>query len=109
MPDNSKAKNNNVKGYSSKKETPNIIVNVNQAQSQNQVQSGANFPPKSKLTALLLCIFLGYFGIHRFYVGKSGTGILYLFSCGLFGIGWIIDIILIATGAFRDSMGRPLV
>ena len=58
---------------------------------------------KSKTTALLLCIFLGGTGAHRFYVGKGGTGILYLFTAGFFGIGWIIDIIRIATGSFRDE------
>lgn len=50
----------------------------------------------NKLVALLLCIFLGYFGIHKFYEGKVGMGILYLFTGGLFGIGWIVDIVLIA-------------
>ena len=63
---------------------------------------------KSKTTALLLCIFLGGLGAHRFYVGKGGTGILYLFTAGLFGIGWIIDIIRIATGSFRDEFDLPL-
>lgn len=55
---------------------------------------------KSKTVALLLCIFLGYLGVHRFYVGKTKTGILYLFTVGLCGIGWIVDIILIATDKF---------
>lgn len=50
----------------------------------------------NKLTALLLCIFLGYFGIHRFYEGKVATGILYLFTGGLFALGWIYDIVRIA-------------
>lgn len=63
---------------------------------------------KSKTTALLLCIFLGGLGVHRFYVGKGGTGILYLFTAGLFGIGWIIDIIRIATGSFKDEFDLPL-
>lgn len=49
-----------------------------------------------KNTALLLCIFLGYFGVHKFYEGKIGMGVLYLFTAGLFGIGWIADIITIA-------------
>ncbi len=49
-----------------------------------------------KNIALLLCIFLGYFGAHKFYEGKAGMGILYIFTAGLFGIGWIVDIITIA-------------
>lgn len=67
-----------------------------------------NYPYKSKIAALLLCIFLGEIGIHRFYVGKVGTGFLYLFTGGLCGIGWIVDIITIATGSFKDSSGMPL-
>jgi len=63
---------------------------------------------KSWLAALLLCIFLGEFGIHRFYVGKVGTGILYLFTVGFFGIGIIIDIIMIAVGSFTDKGGNFL-
>lgn len=63
---------------------------------------------KSKTTALLLCIFLGGFGAHRFYVGKGGTGILYLFTAGFWGIGWIIDIIRIVSGSFRDEFDLPL-
>lgn len=58
--------------------------------------------PNSRTVTLLLCIFLGEFGIHRFYSGKIGTGILYLCTAGLFGIGWIIDIIMICTGSFTD-------
>lgn len=63
---------------------------------------------KNKMVALLLCIFLGALGVHRFYVGKIGTGILYLFTGGLFGIGWIIDIILIVAGSFKDQFDLPL-
>ena len=59
--------------------------------------------PKSRTIVLLLGIFLGELGFHRFYVGKVGTGLLYLFTCGLFGIGWVIDIIMIITGAFTDK------
>ena len=51
---------------------------------------------KNKWIALLLCLFFGYLGIHRFYEGKVVTGIIYFFTFGLFGIGWIIDLILIA-------------
>lgn len=48
--------------------------------------------PKNKATALVLCIFFGYFGAHKFYEGKTGMGILYIFTFGLFYFGWIIDI-----------------
>jgi len=63
----------------------------------------------SGLVALLLCFFAGYLGIHRFYVGKIGTGILWLITGGLFGAGWLIDLIVIACGRFRDYRGNRLV
>lgn len=63
---------------------------------------------RSRMVALLLAIFLGIFGAHRFYVGRIASGILYLFTEGLFGIGVIVDVILIATGAFYDDRGLPL-
>jgi TM2 domain-containing membrane protein YozV len=59
--------------------------------------------PKSRTVALVLAIFLGEFGIHRFYVGKTGTGILYLLTGGLLGIGWIVDIIMIIVGSYTDK------
>ncbi|MCR5285766.1 MAG: TM2 domain-containing protein [Treponema sp.] len=61
---------------------------------------------KSRLAATLLCLFLGELGIHRFYVGKIGTGILWLLTAGLFGIGLIVDFILIVCGQFKDSNGN---
>lgn len=64
---------------------------------------------KSKTVTLILCIFLGYIGVHRFYTGKIGTGILYLLTGGIFYIGWIVDIIKIATGSYRDGNNCPLV
>ena len=51
--------------------------------------------PKDKWVAFLLCFFLGIFGIHKFYEGRVGLGILYLCTFGLFGIGWLIDLILL--------------
>jgi len=50
---------------------------------------------KNKWVTLLLCIFFGWFGIHRFYEGKIITGILWFFTFGLFGIGWFIDFLII--------------
>ncbi|MCL2793448.1 MAG: TM2 domain-containing protein [Spirochaetaceae bacterium] len=63
---------------------------------------------KKWLVALLLAIFLGTLGVHRFYVGKIGTGILMILTLGGCGIWTIIDIILIATGSFKDVDGKPI-
>ena len=63
---------------------------------------------KKKSTALILCIFLGWMGAHYFYVGRIGRGIVSLFTCNFFGIGWIIDIYRIVVGKFRDNVGNPL-
>ncbi len=59
------------------------------------------------LVALLLAIFVGKFGVDRFYTGHIGLGLLKLFTCGGFGIWWMIDIIL-AVGSYRDSDGLLL-
>jgi TM2 domain-containing membrane protein YozV len=66
------------------------------------------FSDKSRIVALLLCWFLGIFGVHRFYVGKVGTGVLQLVTIGGLGIWTLIDLILILVGSFRDAQGRPV-
>jgi len=63
---------------------------------------------KSRLSALFLCIWLGMFGAHRFYVGKTGTGIVWFLTFGCFFIGYIVDLILILTGQFYDKSGKPV-
>jgi uncharacterized paraquat-inducible protein A len=63
---------------------------------------------KSRLVALLLAWFLGVLGIHRFYVNRVGSGILWLLTLGLFGVGVVVDLILIASGTFTDKEGKPL-
>jgi TM2 domain-containing membrane protein YozV len=71
--------------------------------------NGANVSPKSRLVALLLCFFLGFLGVHRFYVGKVGTGVLTIVTLGgFFGIWPLIDLIMIAVGAFKDKEGRAV-
>lgn len=65
-----------------------------------------NASPKSFVAALILCFLLGGLGVHRFYVGKIGTGILTILTIGgFFGIWPLIDLIMIATGKFKDSDG----
>lgn len=61
---------------------------------------------KSRAIAFILCLFLGVLGFHRFYVGKAGTGLLLLITCGGFGIWWIIDLIMIFFGSFTDKGGN---
>ena len=48
-----------------------------------------------KWLAFVLCFFFGILGAHKFYEGKVGMGLLYLFTAGLFGIGWLVDCIVL--------------
>ena len=54
---------------------------------------------------LILCAVGGYFGLHRFIAGRWKTGILWLFTAGLFFIGWLVDLAVIALGKFKDKDG----
>ena len=68
-----------------------------------------NSLPKSKVTAALVCFFLGGFGVHRFYLGYTTIGIIQIVACcGAFGIWTLIDFILILSGNLKDSEGREL-
>ena len=64
--------------------------------------------PKSMLVLIILWFFFGVLGVHYFYAGRVGIGILWLLTGGMLGIGWIVDIIVILTGQFKDSMGRVI-
>lgn len=86
------------------------IVNNNTNTNTNVNANNINsYVHKKKWTAFWLCLFLGWAGAHRFYVGKAGTGILWLLTGGIGGIGWILDLIVILCGGFRDKAGQPLV
>ena len=63
---------------------------------------------KNFVATLLLAILLGGLGVHRFYVGKIGTGIVMLLTFGGLGIWSLIDIIMIAVGNFKDRSGLPI-
>jgi TM2 domain-containing membrane protein YozV len=64
--------------------------------------------PKGFVPTLLLCVLLGGLGVHRFYAGKPGTGVLMLLTLGGLGIWSLIDLIVIATGNFKDGNGLPI-
>lgn len=68
-----------------------------------------NASNKDWIVTLLLCLFLGEFGVHRFYAGKIGTGVLQLLTLGACGIWVLIDLILIAVGNFTDGEGKRIV
>lgn len=61
---------------------------------------------RSRLLTLLLCFFFGTLGAHRFYVGKIGTALLMALTLGGLGVWYIIDLLLISVGSFRDIEDR---
>ncbi len=63
---------------------------------------------KSRLVAFMLCLYFGIFGAHRFYVGKTGTGLIWLFTFGGCFIGFLVDLIMILTGNFYDKDGKTV-
>ncbi|MBR0443552.1 MAG: TM2 domain-containing protein [Clostridia bacterium] len=76
---------------------PSIVINnENTNANMNMNMMGGMFGrSRNKWVALILCLLLGFVGAHKFYEGRAGMGILYIFTGGLLGIGWIIDIIAI--------------
>ncbi len=75
-------------------EQPSIVINNSNTNTNvnNNINRALGARLRNKWVAFFLCLFLGFFGAHKFYEGKFGMGIVYLFTGGLFGIGWFIDI-----------------
>jgi TM2 domain-containing membrane protein YozV len=53
-------------------------------------------------------LFLGFIGVHRFYVGKMGTAVLMLLTAGGLGVWWLVDLIFVVCGIFRDKEGKKI-
>ena len=63
---------------------------------------------RSRMVTILFCWFLGIFGAHRFYNGKTGTAVIWLLTLGCLGIGVLVDLIMILLGKFHDAGGKPV-
>ncbi|MEG0794851.1 MAG: TM2 domain-containing protein [Bacilli bacterium] len=81
------------------KQEEKIVINNNNTNTNANINTNMINPTglkeKNKWLAFALCFFIGYFGAHKFYEGKTGMGVLYLFTGGLLGIGWLVDTIAI--------------
>ena len=80
---------------------------VKAAQGRSKMaEASAQASDKKRLVALLLCLVLGPLGVHRFYVGKVGSGVLMIVTLGGLGLWALIDLIMIIVGSFTDKEGR---
>lgn len=76
---------------------------------KRQKKQNSDYGERSQLTAFLLCVLLGIFGVHRFYTGQIGWGILHLCSLGCCGVFVIIDMVLIIVGKIKTKDGDDLI
>ncbi len=92
-------------------ETFNALMDQNPALKQVVEAAAAKkkVSPYDWFTTILLAILVGGFGVHRFYVGKMDTGLIWLLTGGCLGFGVVYDVIMIATGQFTDGNGLPIV
>jgi hypothetical protein len=104
MDDFKKSQNNETHEVHHSEHHPNGDVNVTVHNAPSGIKTGVL--ERDWLTALLLSIFLGWFGIDSYYLGKTAKGLLKTFTFGLFGILWFIDIIMIATKSVNNIVWR---
>ena len=74
----------------------------------NDEPLGPEVSPRSRGVAMVLGLLGGFLGLHRFYVGKRGTGVLQIVTLGGLGVWWLYDVVLIVAGEFRDHQDLPL-
>lgn len=72
------------------------------------VANNASSEQKDWLITLLLCLFVGGLGVHRFYTGHILIGVIQILTFGGCGIWWLVDLIMIITGSYTDANGQPL-
>jgi TM2 domain-containing membrane protein YozV len=86
------------------------VISQEEFDSQKEKLLNSNTPGSDSqwVVTLLLAFLLGVIGAHRFYVGKTGTGILMLLTFGGLGIWLLIDLILIVTGQFTNKAGEKI-
>ena len=86
-----------------------IHLHINNINTNTNVNAmGSAYSSKSRMVALILCIFFGFFGVHCFYLGKVPTGILYFLTFGLFCVGWLWDTVMSIMNNAKDGNGLPL-
>jgi TM2 domain-containing membrane protein YozV len=82
------------------------VIEDQRGDSKAKSNSGGNSNDRSLVVAVLLWFFFGLIGVHRFYLGDIGMGVLYLLTGGLCGIGWLVDGILFLTGSLKPKNGE---
>ena len=86
--------NENYQNFREKVDTPSYSKPTPETRTEAPVTTPKG-KQKSKWVSFALCFFLGIFGAHKFYEGKIGMGLLYLFTGGLFYFGWLVDLIVL--------------
>lgn len=95
--------------YYSTQEQARTAAGGNAPSVRSPANSSSTVSPKSKVITFALCLCLGFLGAHRFYAGRYLMGVVYLFTVGLFGFGWLVDLILILVNKMRDGDGLYIV